>query len=170
MKGQLIDLTRSLNGGWRLTIEVSQDVRGLFDKLKDAPVALDLKKWRKPRSKDANAYMWTLLDKLADALHRDREGLYADYIRQYGIYKDFALTEEEAKTFRHMWESTGTGWPTDRLDFTPDGERLVIRAYYGSSTYNTKQMSRVIDAIVTDCKELGIETLPPDELRRMGVI
>lgn len=83
---------------------------------------------------------------------------------------DACLTDGEAATFRHMWESNGTGWPTERLDFTPDGERIVIRAYYGSSTYNTKQMSRLIDAIVTDCKELGIETLPPDELRRMGVI
>ena len=170
MKGRLIDLARSINGGWRLTIEVDQDPRGLWDKLKDVPVDLGLKKWRKPRSKDANAYMWTLLDKLADALHRDREGLYAEYVRQYGIYKDFALTVDEAGTFCHAWEQLGTGWPTERLDFTPDGERIVIRAYYGSSTYNTKQMSRLIDAIVTDCKDLEIETLPPDELRRMGVI
>ena len=170
MKGRLIDLARSINGGWRLTIEVNQDPRELWKRLKDAPVDLGLKKWRKPRSKDANAYMWSLLDKLADALHRDREGLYREYVKEYGIYKDFALTDGEAATFRHMWESNGTGWPTERLDFTPDGERIVIRAYYGSSTYNTKQMSRLIDAIVTDCKELGIETLPPDELRRMGVI
>lgn len=170
MKGQLIDLTRSMSGGWRITVEVNQDPRGLYEKLKDVPVDLDLKKWRKPRSKDANAYMWTLLDKLADVLHRDREGLYAEYVRQYGIYKDFVLTEDEARTFQHVWEKNGTGWPTERLDFTPDGEKVIVRAYYGSSTYNTKQMSRLIDAIVTDCKDLEIETLPPDELRRMGVI
>jgi hypothetical protein len=43
----------------------------------------------------------------------------------------------------------------------------VIRAYYGSSTYNTKQMSRLIDAIVEDCKEMDIETLTPRELDAM---
>lgn len=170
MKGRLVDLTFGMNHKQRVTIEVDQDLRAKYEKLKDAPVDLDIKKWRKPRSKEANSYMWTLLDKLADVLHRDREGLYAEYVRKYGIYKDFALTEDEAGTFRHMWEGNGTGWPTERLDFTPDGERAVIRAYYGSSTYNTRQMSRLIDAIVQDCKELDIETLPPDELRRMGVI
>lgn len=61
----------------------------------------------------------------------------------------------------------GEGWPTEQVDFTPDGERVVIRAYYGSSTYNTKQMSRLIELIVQDCREQGIEPLPPEKLAGM---
>lgn len=44
---------------------------------------------------------------------------------------------------------------------------IQLQCYYGSHTYNTKEMSRLIDGVVTSCNELGIETLPPVELKRM---
>ena len=53
------------------------------------------------------------------------------------------------------------------MDYDRDGDRVVIRAYYGSSTYNTKQMARLIDSIVEDCKAVGIETLTPATLDAM---
>lgn len=128
---------------------------------------VEIKRHREKRSLDANSYAWVLLDKLAKVLQRKKEDLYTEYIKCAGVFKDFALTEEEAKTFRTAWSMLGTGWPTEMVDYTPDGERVVVRAYYGSSTYNTKQMSRLIDAIVADCREMDIETLTPLELARM---
>lgn len=126
-----------------------------------------IQKWRARRSKDANSYMWVLLEKLADVLNTSKTELYIGYVRDYGTFRDFTLTPDEAKTFKVVWEKLGTGWPTEQVDYTPDGERVVIRAYYGSSTYSTKRMSRLIDAIVQDCKAVGIETLTPDELARL---
>ena len=38
--------------------------------------------------------------------------------------------------------------------------------YYGSSSYDTEQMSSLIDLLVDDCKAQGIETATPDELAR----
>lgn len=63
----------------------------------------------------------------------------------------------------------GTGWPTEEVDYQKDGDGIVVRAYYGSSTYNSKQMCRIIDMAVQDAKSLGIETLTPDELARMNI-
>lgn len=123
-----------------------------------------IKEYRERRSKSANDYAWALLEQLADAIHSTKNEIYIQKVREIGPFKDFILTEDEAKTFRIAWERLGTGWPTEQVDYDRDGERLVIRAYYGSSTYNTKQMSRLIDSIVQDCKDAGIETLPPDKL------
>lgn len=125
---------------------------------------VEIKQHREKRSLDANSYMWSLLDKLADVLRTTKEELYLQKIRGIGIYKDFHLTEDEYKTFKVAWESLGTGWPTEQVDYTPDDERLIIRAYYGSSRYNTKQMSRLIDSVVEDCKAQDIETLSEREL------
>lgn len=50
------------------------------------------------------------------------------------------------------------------MDFAEDGCRVVIRAYYGSSVYDTKRMSRILDAVIQDAKEMGIETLGEREL------
>lgn len=128
---------------------------------------LEIKQHREKRSLDANNYLWALLNKLADVLHTTKEELYIQKIREIGMFKDFRLTEDEAKTFRVAWEKLGTGWPTEQVDYDKDRERLVIRAYYGSSTYNTKNMSRLLDSVIEDCKEQGIETLPPDKLALM---
>ena len=153
-------------GDW-LCIQ-TKDARRTLDSLKPGKVYdVEIKEHREKRSLDANAYCWVLLDKLAEALDTTKEELYRGYVRKIGPFKDFDLTVDEAKTFRTAWERLGQGWPTEQVDFTPDGERVVIRAYYGSSTYNTKRMSRLIDMIVEDCKEQGIETLTPQQLDAM---
>ena len=126
---------------------------------------LEIKLHREKRSLDSNRYLWQLLDKLADVLNSTKEELYLGYVQRYGIYRDFTLAEEAVKTFRHAWEMLGVAWPTEQVDY--DGDRVVIRAYYGSSQYNSKQMSRLINAVVEDCKEQGIETLTERELSLM---
>lgn len=126
-----------------------------------------IKQHRDKRSLDANAYCWVLLDKLADAIRSTKEEIYLQKVREIGIFRDFILEEAEVKTFRTVWERQGTGWPTEIVDYSRSGDCQVVRAYYGSSQYNTKQMSRLIDSIVQDCKDLGIETLPPEKLAAM---
>lgn len=165
MRARLHDLSRGLDGGYLLTVSTREDVRGLFEELREKDLDVDLKKHREKRSLNANAYLWQLLTKLSEVLDGEtKESLYLDYVRTKGPHKDFELTESEASTFRVAWEKLGTGWPTEQVDYSPDGERVVVRAYYGSSTYNTRQMSRLLDAVVQDCKEQGIETMTEREL------
>lgn len=167
MRAKLHDLCLSRDGGYLLTVATREDARELFDTLKDADVEIVIKKRGKKRSLDANAYCWQLLDKLALALGSTKEELYRLYIKRVGIFKDFTLTENEAKTFRVAWGMLGTGWLTEQVDYAPDGERVVIRAYYGSHVYDTQRMARLIDEIVQDCKEIGIQTLTGRELSLM---
>lgn len=61
------------------------------------------------------------------------------------------------------WQKNGTGWLTEVVDSTLDGCKKVF-AYYGSSTYDTKEMSRLIDSVIQDCMALQIETITPSEL------
>lgn len=160
---------RDRDGVWLcLHAEVPSQVQGICEKFaEDKRYVAELKEYRKKRSLTANAYFWQLLDKMAAALMRDKEDLYLDYVKHIGPFKDFTLTEEEAKTFRVAWSMLGTGWPTEQVDISEDGDKLVIRAYYGSSQYSTRQMARLIDTVVEDAKGLGIETLTPLELARL---
>lgn len=160
---------RDRDGVWLcLHADIPSQVEGICERFADPKrYVAELKEYREKRSLNANAYFWKLLDKMSAVLLRDKEELYLDYVKHIGPFKDFTLTEEEAKTFRVAWSMLGTGWPTEQVDFAPDGEKLVIRAYYGSSQYNTRQMSRLIDTVVEDAKGLGIETLTPMELGRL---
>lgn len=123
----------------------------------------EIKEHRGLRSLTANGYMWKLCELLAKAIGSTKDEVYIDAVRDVGIFRDFHLPEDEVKSLRTAWSAIGTGWPTEQVDYTPDG-LVVIRAYYGSSVYSTKRMARLIDNLVQDCKAVGIETLPPDKL------
>lgn len=125
------------------------------------PHDIDIKTHRERRSPSANAYMWTLLDQLAEKLETDKVDLYRSYVKQYGLSKDFTLTESESGTFAVVWARQGLGWFTECVDYAQ--EKRIIRAYYGSSVYNTKQMSRLLDQIINDCNEQGIITMTEKE-------
>ena len=92
--------------------------------------------------------------------------MYREHIKELGICKQFTLAEDEANTFKTAWGMLGLGWLCEQLDITSDN-KVMLNAYYGSSTYNTKQMARLIDNIVQDCKEQGIETLEDLEIKNM---
>lgn len=115
------------------------------------------------RSRDANAYLWVLCDKIAQKLKITKEEVYRKYIKEAGLHKDGTVDPDFAKTMRTAWERLGVGWVMEQVDFSGDGENVVVRFYYGSSTYNKRQMTRLIESVIEDCEELGIETITPEE-------
>ena len=127
---------------------------------------LEIKRPREKRSLDANAYCWVLIGKLAEKMGLSSLEIYRDAIRELHIYKDVALEPEAAATMRHIWQAHGLGWQTEQIDYAPNG-MVLVRFWYGSSSYNTRQMSRLIDNLVQDCKAVGIETMTPQELEAL---
>lgn len=128
---------------------------------------IEVKEHRKKRSLDANAYFWLLCDKLAAVLRIPKTDLYKIYIREIGGNSTTVCVQDKAvKTLVSGWGHNGLGWVADTTKSKIDGCTNVI-LYYGSSVYDTAQMSRLIDLIVQDCKEYGIETESPEELQRL---
>lgn len=146
-----------------------QNVMDGYDELKDCKLSVTAKKWRKKRSLDANAYFWVLAGKLAAKLGTTTTEVYRQYIREIGDNFDIVLAQNHTvERYRRVWQSNGIGWICDILgESKKNPDCTVLCCYYGSSTYNTAQMSHLIDLIVQDCKEQGIETMTPDELELM---
>lgn len=162
-----MDLTIGLTGKQRVTIEVDGDLRPDYEKLRQTDVSVDLKKFRQKRSLDANSYCWVLLDKLAETTGQGKTALYRHYIKDVGGNSEtVCVVDKAAEKLREGWEHNGLGWATDTMPSKLNGCTNVI-LYYGSSTYDTAQMARLIDLIVQDCRALGIETLPPYRLAAM---
>lgn len=131
------------------------------DKLLDVTIETHKEK----RSLNANSYMWLLCDEIAQILHDTKVNIYLDAIHEVGIWRDFHnQTEEDAKSLITAWGMIGTGWFAERLDYEPDGVHVCMRAYYGSSVYNTKQMARLIDYVVDKALACDIEPMTPKEL------
>lgn len=127
---------------------------------------VEIKPIRKKRSNDANSYFWILAERIADVVNATREEVYRRAVREVGVFSDIAIESKALRPFVEQWSKRGIGWFTEVFDSKLEGCKK-IRCYYGSSTYDTKQMSRLIDYIVEEAKELEIPTETPDEISRM---
>lgn len=125
-----------------------------------------IKEYKNTRSLDANAYMWSLLTKLQDKLNIPKEDLYKKYIKSIGTAEILPVKKEAVSRFREAWHKNGLGWITETTPSKLKGFTNVI-AYYGSSSYDTKEMSRLINEVVEDCKEQNIETKPDVEIQNL---
>lgn len=157
-----------LEGGWLMVKPEKEDLgkaMALVRNRKRMLYDLEVKEHRKKRSLDANAYAWVLINKLADAMRITPLEVYRQAIVNIGCnHEILPIKEEAADHFKKIWEAKGLGWPVLDLGKSkiPGYRNLVC--YYGSSTYDTKQMSQLIDNLVQDCKSLDIETLSPERL------
>ena len=156
-----------LTGKALLTLSVNEKPNAIqcFEELKSKnKLAFKIGRYTESRTKDANRYFWTLCEKLAEKLETTKIDIYHNSIKEVGVFYDDEIEVEKVQHRRTAWEMIGTGWLTERVDFSADGNKEVIRFYYGSSSYNKKQMRRLIDNVVQDCKAQGIETRTPEQL------
>ena len=139
-------------------------VRWLFNQ--DKEKVFEVKEHKVKRSLNANAYCWVLMNKIADAIKSTKEEVYREYIKNKGIFRLITMNKDATNTFIKVWQEKGLGWICDVSESKYEGMVDVV-AYYGTSSYNTKQMANFIDYVVDEAKNLGIETLPPDEIERL---
>lgn len=145
------------NEAFRAVAQMSR----IFESLEpDKSYTLTLKEYRPRRSLEANSYFWILVDKLAERVHESKEDIYKGYVKQIGGNNYMMTLEDRAvEGLCKHWQSRGIGWVTDVLPNKKYPRCKNVVLYYGSSEYDTEQMSRLIDLAVQDCKALGIETL-----------
>lgn len=159
----------------KLEIEIDSDIRKEYDKLKDKDkLRIRIVQYRKKRSLDANAYYWTLLTKFADVIGLSNPEAHNMMLRGYGqseifdgkaVYVTIPDTEEAEKKVNNATDYHLA--PTSQVRLGNDG--VMYRTYRllrGSRTYDTKEMSRLIDGLITCCKEAGIpetEIASPNE-------
>ena len=120
---------------------------------------------RKKRSNKANSYYWKMLQTLCYEMNLDVITEYKKRVKELGIFKQWEIDTENVPTFVHLWEDRGIAWFTEKVEEI--GNKTIINAYYGSSSYNSKQMSKLIDNLIQDCRSVGIQTLEDIELEEL---
>lgn len=167
-KGKLNDFVFGVNNRLVATFEV--DLNNLsaeeLNALKCAKNALkiDIKELREQRSRNANAYAWVLMDKIAKKINTTKQEVYREIIRNVGVFEILPIREIAVESFCRRWQSKGLGWVCDNLGACKTLKGYInIVAYYGTSTYNTAEMSRFIDEVIEEAKKLGIDTITTTE-------
>ena len=157
----------SQEGGTWLCLKVERSPAAQFVlSLKDRLYDCELRDHREKRSLDANAYYWKLCGELAKALGERPEEVYRRHIRDLGNYETLCVQKTALEGFSRRWVSGHLGRLVETRASKLPG-CVTVLAYYGSSDFDRREMSQLIDNCVQDCKALGIETLTPAELDAM---
>lgn len=151
---------------WQITLEIDEQPT-VYDELKEQELSIELKKYRKKRSLDANAYQWVLCTKIAEKLGTSKEEVQDLMIQRYS---DFDKDEDGYITItmldRIPVSKLGGHWKL----IGQNGKFNSYMRLVGSSEMDSAQMARLLEGVVSEAKELGINTETPDEIERMKAL
>lgn len=131
--------------------------RKLFQLDEDKVYDVEIKIHREKRSLNANSYCWKLCTEIASVINSDKDSVYLLMLKRYGISDLVPISNQvpiddyikyydiESKTDKYTW----------------------YKIYKGSSKYDTKEMSVLLNGIVSECKEMGIPTKEDLEIEKM---
>ena len=149
----------SLDNQIEITFTTQKSNLEQFSRLKDENMVVEIKKQTKKRTMSQNSYMWVLLDEIGKKVNRSKEDIYKTYVKDYGVFEIIPIKNEAVDSFIQKWSKNGLGWLCEDLGESKLKGYTKLITYFGSSTYTSSEMARLLEAIIDDCKELDIETL-----------
>lgn len=154
----------TLDGRAEITFTTSKSTLAAIENLKDKDLLVKVTSFQKRRSLSQNAYLWVLLGELGQKLNLSKEEIYKTYIKDYGIYEVLPIRNDSVQRFIHIWQSKGLGWVCEILKQSKINGYTNVIAYFGSSTYRTEEMKNLLDAVIRDCEEQGINTMSMSDI------
>lgn len=168
MQGQLTDISIDyLSKKPKIQLLINTNEITYLEELKGLELDIELDKHREKRTLNANAYCWVLCDKIAKKLTVPdavvtKEDVYKDAIFNIGTFQPMIVEEKAFDNLKRIWQKQGLGFLIQEV--SRKNKCIRVNCYYGSSTYNTKEMSLLIELLVQQAKDQGIETKSKAEI------
>ncbi len=146
-----------------IVLTLSERIKSI-DELKDAVdkgkrLNVEIKPYRAKRSNDANAMLWLLLQELAIVLNTSKDELYLLMLKRYGVFTHIVVKKNVVDRVKAEWRTV-----RELGEVTIGGQQGVqLQCYFGSSTYDTKEFSTLLSGVISECKEVGIDTITESE-------
>ena len=125
-------------------------------------LSIEIKKYRKKRSLDANGMLWACLGEIANVLRADKWDIYLQMLKRYGKYTYICVKPAVVEAVKAQWrECEVLG------EMEVNGQKAVqMLCYFGSSTYDTKEFSMLLDGVISEMREIGLQPPPTEEMKR----
>ena len=144
-----------------LEINELNDFKLMMDELNDKTLSIEVKQYRAKRSLNANNYAWKIITEIANIVRASKDEIYLKMLKRYGQSDLISvLSHIPVEHYFKYYEEAGESELNGKM-FTH------YRVYKGSSEFDSREMSIFIDGVVSEAKELGIQTETPDELAKM---
>lgn len=156
-----LQYTESGNTEIVLTTKDKVDISELKEAIsKGKTLSVEVKQYRKSRSLDANGMLWSIMSQIAEVLRTSKDEVYLQMLERYGVFTHIIVKQEAVERIKQEWR-------TVRVlgEVTINGKTgIQLQCYYGSHLLDTKEFSALLDGVISEAKELGIEILSKSEL------
>ena len=139
-----------------------QELKDIIGKGKQ--LVVELKQYRVRRSLDSNAYLWVILNEMAAILHTTKDELYIEVLSRFGVFTHIVVKENVVDKVKQEWKAVRE---LGKVNINGK-EGVQLQVFFGSSTYDTKEMATLIDGVVQEAKDMGINTMTPREIELMN--
>lgn len=135
-------------------------VKWLFQQDRDK--LFEVKEHKEKRSLNANGLLWKCLGEMAEALHTDKWQVYLKMLKRYGKYTYICVKPHVVEAVKKQWREC-----EEIGEIEINGQKAVqLLCYFGSSTYNTKEFSALLDGVISEMQEMGLETPMSEDMQR----
>lgn len=123
----------------------------------------DITLHRDKRSLDANGMLWVCLQEIAQALHTDKWSVYLTMLKRYGKFSYVIVHPSAVEAMKKQWRELEEVGEVD-----VNGKKgIQLLCYYGSSTYDSKEFSVLLDGVITEMREMGLTPPPTKEMQAL---
>ena len=161
--GKLVNVSQNLlTGKTELTFETERPVTAQIDDIKDEErLSIKVSKYREKRSISANGLLWHCLGEMATVLRADKWDIYLKMLKRYGKFTYVCVKEKAVEAMKRQWrECEVVG------EVTVNRQKAVqLLCYFGSSTYDTKEFSALLDGVISEMVEIGLEPPTPADIK-----
>lgn len=136
----------------------------LLEQQREKPDAeWELKEKRQKRSLDANGMLWACLQEIAVAIKSDKWSVYLQMLKRYGKFDYILCRPRAVEAMKAQWREIEEVGEVD-----VNGQKAIqLLCYYGSSSYDTKEFSVLLDGVISEMKEIGLQPPPDKETKRL---
>ena len=107
-----------------------------------------------------------MCEELAQALKITKVEVYRKAIKDVGVYQPLPIRDDAVDAFCANWETGGIGWFAEKTDKSKTPGYTLVFAYFGSSVYDTKEFSRLVDCLMDEAEQIGIVLKAGPELEQ----
>lgn len=160
-KARLVSLGR-VGGETVFTLSTdSADAAMDLERMRNNDLRVRVVRYRKPRSLNANSLLWHCIGEIAKATDNDIWAVYLDMLCHYGQSTFICCRESAVETVKKQWRACIELGPV-KINGKPG---VQMQVFYGSSTYDTAEMSRLIDGAIETMRQLDLELPMPADIR-----
>ena len=164
-QGKIESITKPIKGsGYLVTLRLDALPVDLENKLLD----VEIKQHTEKRSKDANALLWACIGDIVKAFQDEKDetvdkwDIYLKLLKRYGKYTYIAVRPRMVDAVKKQWRECEVVGNT----YIGGEQTVQLICYFGSSTYDTKEMSRLLNGTISEMEQMGLQRPASSTIKR----